>query len=383
MSMILHIANDYSGSSVYKNLVTGLDGLGLAQTVYTPIRYIANDNKNKVDLASEDSRIIYSKILNSNVDRILYRHKIKKVFNDLESKVDLTKISLIHAHTWYSDGGVAYKIYKKYGVPYIVTVRNTDLNVFQRYLVHERELGRKILQNAKFVILISASYRGRISALKSLRPIITDLSKKIQVIPNGVDQFWIDNTYYQKKNYNGNAIFNILYVGRLNKNKNIHQLQKAVINLNKKFGRIAHLHLIGDGGNYVREVLESLEGNARDMTYHGKIVDKTELIKHYRNADVFAMPSKHETFGLVYVEAMLQGNPILYTANEGIDGFYEEKIGEKVVEFTIKEIESKILMLRNNLLNYSIPLEKIKTNHNWSEISKKYLGLYNKIWATV
>src|SRR5690606_2930407 len=98
---------------------------------------------------------------------------------------------------------------------------------------------------------------------------------------------------------------------------------------NKKEKRV-HLHLIGGGGNVNTEVLKQVDLYKEIMTYHGKIFDLFKLKEHFSEADVFVMPSRNETFGLVYVEAMLQGLPILYTSNEGIDGFYKEKIGEKV-----------------------------------------------------
>lgn len=68
------------------------------------------------------------------------------------------------------------------------------------------------------------------------------------------------------------------------------------------------------------------------------------------------MPSKAETFGLVYVEAMLQGLPILYTKNEGIDGFYEENIGEKVISTDMEEIQIKLLKLIENTNNITFQL---------------------------
>src|SRR5690606_11180955 len=104
--------------------------------------------------------------------------------------------------------------------------------------------------------------------------------------------------------------------------------------------------LIGGGGNVHSEVLKQVDLYKDIMTYHGKIFDLSKLKEHFENADIFAMPSKAETFGLVYVEAMLQGLPILYTANEGIDGFYQEKIGEKVSKKAdVLEIQQALLKL--------------------------------------
>lgn len=372
--MILHITNDYSGSTVYKNLVGELDKLGLSQIVYNPIKEKSRIGKNKIDLNVTDSEIIYSHILNKTIDRIFYRKKIKKILKDIEAKIDFSKVKMIHAHTWYSDGGVAYLLSKKYNIPYIVTIRNSDLNVFQKYLIHERLFGRKILENAKNVILIAASYKQRVIELPSLYKIKNSLLSKLHIIPNGVDAYWINNAV-EKKKKTENKIFNILFIGKFTVGKNVLPLQLAVNEINKEQVHV-HLHLIGGGGKAHQKVIEQLELNKDTMSFHGKIFDLPKLKEHFGKADIFAMPSKHETFGLVYVEAMLQGLPILYTANEGVDGFYEEKIGEKVISSEISEIKKKILKVIENYNSYTIPTSKLIKNHNWKNIVLTYQDLY-------
>ena len=373
---VLHITNDYSGSTVYMNLVKELDNLGLPQIVYNPIKEESRVGKNKIELNVKGSEIIYSHILNKTTDRIFYKQKIKKILKDIKSKVDFSKIKMIHAHTWYSDGGVAYLLSKKYNIPYIVTIRNSDLNVFQKYLIHERSFGRKILENAKNVILIAASYKQRVLSESSLQKIKVQLEIKLRIIPNGVDAYWINNTIVKKEKPKGK--FNLLFIGKFTNGKNVVPLQLAVNEINKK-KTIVYLHLIGGGGKAHQKVVEQVELNKNTMTYHGKIFDLSKLKEHFENADIFAMPSKHETFGLVYVEAMLQGLPILYTANEGIDGFYDEKIGEKVTSSGVEEIKQKILELIKNYDLYTIPTQKLVENHNWKNIALIYSDIYKNI----
>src|SRR5690606_11352860 len=89
---ILHLANDYAGSAVYKNLVTALDQEGLTQIIYCHVRDAGLINKNKVEFRDPDCRIIYSHILNKTIDRILYPLKIKKILADVERKIDLTQV---------------------------------------------------------------------------------------------------------------------------------------------------------------------------------------------------------------------------------------------------------------------------------------------------
>ena len=378
--MILHLSNDYSGSTVYKNLIRELDDLGLNQIIYTPIKSGVSDGRNKIDLKVRGSKIIYSNILNLHLDRLLYKRKIKKIFKDIESKIDLSKIKCIHAHTWYSDGGVALLIHKKYNIPYFITVRNSDLNVFYKYLPHERGFGRSIVKSAQKIFLISASYKNRFIELKALRSLKKELIDKIEIIPNGVDPFWIENftTKHLQKEIKQDV--DILFIGKFAKGKRIVELQKSIILLNKESDKKIKLHIVGGDGDESNKVMKLINDNLDMFHFYGKIYDNNELLHIIRKCDIFAMPSKSETFGLVYVEAMLQGLPILYTKNEGIDGFYDEPIGEKVSkDADVQEIKQKLQLLIQNIDNYSIPTEKLIRNHDWKLIAKKYKKIYHDI----
>lgn len=377
MVKVLHIANDYAGSTVYMNLAKELDHLGVGQVIYTAIREKSLIGKNSISFTDQTSEIIYSAILNWHIDRIFYPYKIFKILRDIQKKVDLSKIDFIHAHTWYSDGGVAYFLSRKYGIPFIVTIRNTDMNLFQKKLAYVRPFGRKVLEAASKIILISASYKPRVLAESSLQKSITKIKNKIMVVPNGVDSFWIKNVFADLSARKKQNKVNLIYVGRFTTGKNISLVQQAVIQLNNTNKDLNVLfHIVGGGGPDEAEVLKNIESFPSFFTYHGKIYDKEKLADLYRSSDIFVMPSSNETFGLVYVEAMLQGLPILYTANEGIDGFYSDKIGEKVQNPSVEEITEKLQVMIENLNNYQVPTEALKINHDWAEIAQKYVSLY-------
>ncbi len=243
--MILHITNDYSGSTVYKNLVRELDNNGAGQIVYNPVREASRIGKNKIDFENTGSQIIYSHILSKYADRVLYQKKINKIVQDIEAKLDLRTVRFIHAHTWYSDGGVAYELHKKYNIPYIVAVRNTDLNLFLKYFLHERGYGKKILQNANKIITISAVYKKRMLEDPRLSHIMNDVQQKVMVIPNGVDPYWIESKVAERKIAEDKKSVQLLYVGKFDKGKNVFNLVNAVKNHNHKIQNRIKLTLIG------------------------------------------------------------------------------------------------------------------------------------------
>jgi glycosyltransferase involved in cell wall biosynthesis len=375
--MILHITNDYSGSTVYKNLVRELDNNGVEQIVYNPFRESSRIGKNKINFKSTHSQIIYSHILSKYADRFLYKKKIKKIVQDIEAKIDLKSVRFIHAHTWYSDGGVAYELHKKYKIPYILAVRNTDLNVFLKYFLHERGYGKKILQNANKIITISAVYKKRMLEDSRLSHIMNDLQQKVMVIPNGVDPYWIESKVVNRKIVENEKSIQLLYIGKFDKGKNVFNLINAVKNHNHKTQNMMKLTLIGGGGNDEKRILDSIK-NDHSFEFVGKVDSLPVLKSYYERSDFFTMPSKAETFGLVYIEALLQGLPVMYTQNEGIDGFYDDSIGEKVENTSVSAIERGLERLIQKRDHYSFDIEQFLKNHDWKRIAEVYQQLYTE-----
>lgn len=373
--MILHITNDYSGSTVYKNLIKELDNNHIPQIVYTPVKSVKSIDKNKVVLSTKDSEIIYSHILNKHLDRAFYKRKITKILRDIEQKVDMSKIKFIHAHTWYSDGGVAYLLNKKYNIPFIVAVRSTDVDIFYKFQFFERNFGREILNSAKNIILISQIYKSRLIKILNLKADKKEnkIIEKLIIIPNGIDGFWLENSI-SKKPALTNDKFHLIYVGTFIKRKKLEQVQKAIIKLNKKVHKY-HLHIVGGNGGNESKVLSLIKRFPDYFSYYGYISDKKKLLELYNQSDAFIMPSKRETFGLVYLEALTQGLPIIYVKNEGIDGLYEN-VGETVMPNNINTICKGIQKMRNNYEEYNYELSQILTNHDWKRIA----NLYNKIY---
>ncbi|WP_170853705.1 glycosyltransferase family 4 protein [Lishizhenia tianjinensis] len=365
------MTNDYAGSQVYKNLICELDKYGVQQTIYSPIRNVESIDKNKVKLSTEGSKIIYSHILNTHTDRAFYKRKVKKILTDVEAKIDFQSIECVHAHTWYSDGGVAYELYKKYNIPYIIAIRNTDLNLFWK-LPHLKKYGLDILKNASRIILISKIYENRILLDQKINPIITS---KYNVIPNGIDDYWVRNRECNKQKVSDTP--QLLFIGKFSRVKNVTTLIHAVEYLEQN-GIICELNLVGGGGKQEVKVLDYIK-NKRNITYHGKIMDKDRLKEFYRNADIFTMPSKSETFGLVYLEALSQGIPVVFTKNEGIDGLYSNKIGEAVDCNSAQNIAEGIKKIILNYDEYSFDYNTITLNHDWKEIALEYLDIYTTL----
>jgi|SRR5690554_82365 len=375
--MILHITNDYANTPVYKNLIINLDANSIEQIVYTPVKSEKSIGNNWVELREKKSNIIYSNILNLHTDRVLFNIKVSKIYKDIQAKVDINNIKLIHAHTWFSNGAVALKLYKEYGTPFIISVRSADLNQFWK-LPHLKTIGIEILKNAKHIIFINPSYQERFTEIKRIKNLEDSISEKSTVIPNGIDPFWIDNV--QSKRTQLSKPIKLLYIGQFTKRKNVVKLIKSIQKLIEQ-GVQCEMTLIGGAGNQNKKVLSLIE-NDPNFNYIGRINNKNELKRVLQRSDIFTMTSLKETFGLVYGEALSQGIPVLYTINEGIDGVFEKTIGVGVNPHSIDSICAGIRKIINEYDKFDFIPNQIVEKLDWKNITVKYLKVYESVSKT-
>ena len=113
---------------------------------------------------------------------------------------------------------------------------------------------------------------------------------------------------------------NLLYVGDFTPNKNVIRLLEACKVVSERLPLA--LSLVGGGGCRAAKTEKALaSGRFPFATWVGRIDDRNELKQMYGAHDIFVMPSIHETFGLVYLEALSQGTPVLFSSGQGISGY--------------------------------------------------------------
>lgn len=369
---VLHICNDYCGSKVHANLYGQLADLGVDQTIYAYFRDADQIGKN--NLEQSNTHVIYRSILKL-WHRAFYHLKLRDVARDLIHCLnDMEEYDIVHATTLFSDGPMALHLHRKYGLPYVVTVRNTDINQFLGYAPHTWEMGRKVLRGARKIVFISKAPMEKFCRHMAIKGLLSEISHKFVIQPNGIEDYWLDRVCVDEKNLS----HNIIYVGKFDLNKNVVRLIKAVLCLRNNYPDI-HLHIVGGDGLEQKKVLKLVDGNKECLTYHGKIFDKDKLAQLFRQCSIFAMPSIFETFGLVYIEALSQGLSVLYTKDQGIDGLLDERVGEKVNALSTQSIADgllKMLVNRNNYFSHEVvDFEQFR----WSLIAKRYMSLYESV----
>lgn len=142
---------------------------------------------------------------------------------------------------------------------------------------------------------------------------------KVHVIRNGIPDsyfnFDVDSNIRFKYSLEGKKV--ILFAGRLHPNKRVDHLIEVLPDILEKCPD-AFLALVGPGQDYYEKLKTIIDRkNLFDrVKWLGK-VSSDDLISLYETADCFVMPSDYEPFGLVLVEAMSQGTPVIAVNNAG------------------------------------------------------------------
>lgn len=361
---ILHINSYYTSSLFYKNLYEHQLKSGMNVKVFAPTTGTSK-------LSFDYGKYTTVSRNHNKFDRMIFHLKHMKIFKDVTRKYDISSIDSIHAHSLFSNGYIALKIKRKFKIPYIVAVRNTDVNIFFKYMIHLRKMGIEILREAETIIFISEPYQDQVLQKYIPMKYRNEILSKTKVIPNGIDDYWLLNKCELVREINRKKI-KLVYAGVINKNKNISTTIKACKILIKQGIEIEY-YIVGK----ILDLKEFEEFRKNKFVYYLGVKTKEELIETYRKSDIFVMPSIKETFGLVYAEAMSQGLPVIYSRGQGFDKqFSDGTVGYSVNSYDEKEIAEKIKLIIDN---YSVITERcieMCGKFNWEEVNSQYINIY-------
>ncbi|MBQ0373208.1 MULTISPECIES: glycosyltransferase [Providencia] len=263
-------------------------------------------------------------------------------------------IVLNHAHFVFPDGLIAYNLYKKKNIPYVLTIREGDfINYNKNYF--NKKLMLKIINDASAIISLTYSLEEKIKFLNSKAPVYR--------IGN-----FIDNDFFQplnKTTKNDRAIISV--VANFIPRKNIEWIIEYH-NSNRTFDLI----ICGDGSenNILRKMANS------EIKFTGYL-SKEKIIDVLDRSDIFVLPSQNETFGLVYIEAAARKNIVVGIKNTGIyepniEGFFfaQDKANFfEILDSILKLPKDRLNILKNAAYKHAL-------NFREDIIRDKLLDLY-------
>jgi glycosyltransferase involved in cell wall biosynthesis len=203
-------------------------------------------------------------------------------------------------------------------------------------------------------------------------------SRKIVVIPHGVD-FKRFSECKIKLALDGDPV--VLYVGKLSKRKGIDILFQAIAKLRLELPGIK-LHLVGSGYLNYFQLLAKKLGIGKLAVFHG-YVDDLMLPAYYKSADFCVFPSKYESFGIVFLEAMASGIPVIATpVGVAPEIIHHSENGILVEPNNPDMLASAILWLSHDRhLRIKLSQNALKTaaRYSWDNIADQYIALYKDI----
>jgi len=202
------------------------------------------------------------------------------------------------------------------------------------------------------------------------------------IIPNGVDvELFSPDVSPVDEFYDGKL--NILFVGRLEKQKGVDYLVRAYRRIKQEVPD-SRLIIVGPGtrlrGKYEKEVLRS---GLKDVIFVGG-KPQSELPPYYKVADVFCAPATGlESFGIVLLEAMAVGKPVVATNIEGYNSVLTHGVEGLLVPPKNEEMLANALisLLTNESLRQEMGARaRCKAlEYSWEHIAQRVLNYYNRI----
>lgn len=365
---VLHLNTNYTYSALHQLMIEALEQTGNIDSHV----FMSTFNKN-LGVVTPRKNVCVCECVRKR-DRLFFFHKQRKIRKALEKNIKVAGFDLIHAYTLFTDGNCARSISRKYGIPYVVAVRNTDVNAFFRLQPHLHGRGVQIMRDAAAVFFLSEAYRRQVFEKYVPEKYREEIRKKTYIIPNGIDEFWFSHAPEGPKTL-GQGPVKLIYAGRIDSNKNIPTTQKAMALLRAQ-GYETTLTVVGK----VKEpkVLETIQQDA--WTTCLPAMPKEKLVAAYRSTDIFVMPSLYESFGLVYAEAMSQGLPVIYSRGQGFDKqFPEGQVGFAVDSRSPESVAEGIKKVIDNYAEIAARCVPSAEKFHWTGFCREYADIYRRI----
>lgn len=280
------------------------------------------------------------------------------------------KIDVIHAHVAYPAGVVAYLLSKEFKIPFIITehLGPTRLPAMFFYNGKLNNIILNTYRNASSVIAVSEFLKNELFKLKVNNTII---------IPNLVNEDVFHPSFIKKDKF---TFFTLCLIS---KGKGIDLLLRAISQLIQSLNNI-EFWIGGDGPelNYYKQYSKQL-GISQYIKWLGE-VDRSKAPILFQNCNAFVLPSKYETFGVVFAEAIACGKPIISTKCGGPESIVTENNGLLVDLGSEAQLTDAMKYMVANSDKFSSEKIRVEFLRNFSrrvvvdKIVDVYLNLFKK-----
>ena len=287
--------------------------------------------------------------------------KLMRIISENEGDIDL-----VHIHSAL-DIGIAYSI-ANINMPYVITEHSTK---YSRGLINNTQkkyLGN-VFENAERVLVVGNGLKKEVSKYIDIN--------KIDVVPNLVKMPKVNTDNIKKDD---SEKFRFFSLGFLTYKKGMDLLIEA-FNLGKDNFKNVEL-LIGGSGEEIKNLKVLIDKyDLSDNIYLLGELNREEVAKNMQECDCFILASRFETFGIVYIEAMNYGKPVIASITGGPDTFLNEQCGILVENENVEEIKNAMIKMISNYSKYDTGYISKFCEDNFSEkvIANKVISIYRKV----
>ncbi|WP_323593465.1 glycosyltransferase [Aliarcobacter butzleri] len=255
---------------------------------------------------------------------------------------------IIHAHNFLYAGIIAKFLKNKYGINYIITEHSSSF-VLDKISNKKIKLIQNVAANASKVTAVSSSFNKILEKYTE---------SSIDLLPNIVDDFFFQKDLKNKMSED----FTFLHIASLDKNKNQELLIKSFEKIAKINDKI-HLNIAGAGN--MRNILENLVkkiGIENQVSFLG-LISQEKVRDEMMKSDCFVLTSNFETFGVVLIEALACGLPIISTKCGGPEDIVNYKNGILIDVKNQVQLENAMFMMYEKVKEY----DKLKLRNDANE----------------
>ncbi|MDN4593168.1 1,4-alpha-glucan branching protein domain-containing protein [Polycladomyces subterraneus] len=289
---------------------------------------------------------------------------------------------VVHAHDWLVEEA-ATTIKHRWGIPMIATIhatehgRNHGIHTDLQHKIHHREW--RLTYEAQRVIVCSRYMKQEVETLFQLP------QDKLDVIPNGVDPEQLAPTNLGDETLEPFALPHervVLFIGRLVREKGVDTLLTAAGNILARHPDVKFV-IAGKG-----PMMEEWKNQAKRLGYGDRVLfagfvsdeDRNRLL---RNAAVTVFPSLYEPFGIVALEAMTAGSPVVVSDVGGLADVVEHgQNGLKMYAGDARSLATQV----NALLDDPVWAQQLAEagrqsikQYDWSRIAQQTITVYQRV----
>ena len=282
---------------------------------------------------------------------------------------------IIHAHVALPDGYGTLLTNRTYRKPLVVTIHGLDMATTIHRNDGCKQCILEVLEAASKVICVSRKLRKQCLE-------VYDDEKKFEVVSNGISPDKILETPgHLREEYEGKKV--LLTVGWLYKLKGHDYVIRSLPEIIERFPELVYL-IVGSGPeeDHLKRLVDQLRLN--DYVKFCGRKDYNTVMEYMSICDLFVMPSWDEGFGIVYLEAMAHGKPVIACRGQGIeDVIVDGEMGLLVKPKdpqSLKEAMIKLLADRQLAEGMGRRGKQVMlSDFTWKKSAQKLLEIYEEV----